>query len=40
MARLTGVIDSVGGSRYGLATFSLSCDGFAWTYGGIASGDR
>jgi D-alanyl-D-alanine carboxypeptidase len=32
--------DSVGGSRYGLgiATFKLSCGGFAWTHGGIAPG--
>lgn len=32
--------DTVGGSRYGLgiATFKLSCGGFAWTHGGIAPG--
>jgi D-alanyl-D-alanine carboxypeptidase len=32
--------DTVGGSRYGLgiATFNLSCGGFAWTHGGIAPG--
>ena len=32
--------DTVGGSRYGLgiATFDLSCGGFAWTHGGIAPG--
>jgi D-alanyl-D-alanine carboxypeptidase len=32
--------DSVGGSRYGLglATFALSCGGFAWTHGGISPG--
>jgi D-alanyl-D-alanine carboxypeptidase len=32
--------DTVGGSRYGLgvATFQLSCGGFAWTHGGIAPG--
>jgi D-alanyl-D-alanine carboxypeptidase len=32
--------DTVGGSRYGLgiATFNLSCGGFAWTHGGVAPG--
>jgi D-alanyl-D-alanine carboxypeptidase len=32
--------DTVGGSRYGLglATFALSCGGFAWTHGGVAPG--
>ncbi|WP_329084745.1 serine hydrolase domain-containing protein [Streptosporangium sp. NBC_01469] len=32
--------DTVGGSRYGLglATFKLSCGGFAWTHGGNAPG--
>ncbi|MFI5933999.1 serine hydrolase domain-containing protein [Actinoplanes sp. NPDC051494] len=32
--------DTVGGSRYGLglATFKLSCGGFAWTHGGVAPG--
>jgi D-alanyl-D-alanine carboxypeptidase len=32
--------DTVGGSRYGLgiATFNLTCGGFAWTHGGIAPG--
>jgi D-alanyl-D-alanine carboxypeptidase len=32
--------DTVGGSRYGLglATFALSCGGFAWTHGGNAPG--
>ena len=32
--------DTVGDSRYGLgiATFKLSCGGFAWTHGGIAPG--
>ncbi len=32
--------DTVGGSRYGLglATFALSCGGFAWTHGGTAPG--
>ncbi|GID28702.1 serine hydrolase domain-containing protein [Paractinoplanes brasiliensis] len=32
--------DTVGGSRYGLglATFKLTCGGFAWTHGGIAPG--
>ncbi|MEU7829752.1 serine hydrolase domain-containing protein [Nonomuraea sp. NPDC049129] len=32
--------DSVGGSRYGLglATFKLSCGGFAWSHGGSAPG--
>ncbi len=32
--------DTVGGSRYGLgiATFNLSCGGYAWTHGGIAPG--
>ncbi|WP_052423729.1 serine hydrolase [Nonomuraea candida] len=33
-------MDTVGGSRYGLglATFRLSCGGFAWTHGGDAPG--
>jgi D-alanyl-D-alanine carboxypeptidase len=32
--------DTVGGSRYGLgiATFTLSCGGYAWTHGGVAPG--
>jgi D-alanyl-D-alanine carboxypeptidase len=32
--------DTVGDSRYGLgiATFKLSCGGFAWTHGGVAPG--
>jgi D-alanyl-D-alanine carboxypeptidase len=32
--------DTVGGARYGLglATFKLSCGGFAWTHGGVSPG--